>query len=437
MELDATHDPERRSWVESANHPANDFPLQNLPLGIGRPPDGEPVALTAIGDQVLDLEQAAMAGLLPEVDPAVLDGADGLNPLLAGPPDELAALRHALVRLLERGAEAEATIRASTGMLRPAGSVELLTPTRIGSFTDFFAGIYHAQAASKALGRSGDLGPNYRWVPIAYQSRGSTVRASGADVRRPTGQLPGADGVPVHGACAMLDFELELGIVVGNGTRTGEPVPISDAGRHIAGFCLLNDWSARDIQRWEMAPLGPFLSKNFATTISPWLVTADALRPFRIPAMERADGDPPPLAYLHDAADQADGGLAIELSVWLRTAEMRAQNQTRALVVRSDTRYLYWTAAQMLAHHTSAGCNLQTGDLLGTGTISGPSTEQLGSLLELTDDGRSPISLNGSGMRGYLQDGDEVTFTGRCHRPGYVPIGFGECAGTVTPAVGA
>lgn len=436
MELDDTHDPERRSWVQSANDPAADFPLQNLPLGVGRTPGAEATVLTAIGDEVLDLQRLAAAGLL-DVDPRLLSGSDGLNPLLARPPDELTALRRALVGLLERGATAEATIRAAEGMLRPAAGVELLTPTRIGSFTDFFAGIYHAQAASKALGRSGDLGPNYRWVPIAYQSRGSTVRPSGADVRRPTGQLPGADGAPVHGACAMLDFELELGILVGNGTSAGEPVPIADAARHIAGFCLLNDWSARDIQRWEMAPLGPFLSKNFATTISAWLVTADALRPFRIPAMERADGDPPPLPYLRDASDQAHGGLAIELSVWLRTGEMRAREEDRALVVRSDARYLYWTPAQMLAHHTSGGCDLQTGDLLGTGTISGPTPEQLASLLELTDDGRSPISLNGGATRGYLQDGDEVTFTGRCRRDGYVSIGFGECAGTITPAVGA
>ena len=436
MELDETHDPERRSWVASATDPATDFPLQNLPLGVGRTPVGEITLLTAIGDEVLDLRRVAAAGLI-DVDPGLLDGTDGLNPLLARPPEELTALRRALVGLLERGAKAEATIRASEGMLRPATDVELLTPTRIGSFTDFFAGIYHAQAASKSLGQSGDLGPNYRWVPIAYQSRGSTVRPSGADVRRPTGQLPGADGVPIYAPCAMLDFELELGMVVGNETTVGEPVPVADAARHIAGFCLLNDWSARDIQRWEMAPLGPFLSKNFATTISPWLVTADALRPFRIPAMERADGDPPPLRYLRDASDQAHGGLAIELSVWLRTAEMRARDEDRSLVVRSDARYLYWTPAQMLAHHTSGGCDLQTGDLLGTGTISGPSPDQLASLLELTDDGRSPISLNGGTPRGYLEDGDEVTFTGRCRRDGCVSIGFGECAGMITPAVRA
>lgn len=435
-EVDETHDPERRSWVESANDPATDFPIQNLPLGVGRTPGGGITVLTAIGNEALDLQRVAAAGLL-DLDPHLLSGTDGLNPLLARSPDELTALRRGLVGLLERGAQAEDTIRSTEGMLRPVDAVELLTPTRIGSFTDFFAGIYHAQAASKALGRSGDLGPNYRWVPIAYQSRGSTVRPSGAAVRRPTGQLPRPDGDPVYAPCEMLDFELELGIVVGNGSTVGEPVPIGEASRHIAGFCLLNDWSARDIQRWEMAPLGPFLSKSFATTISPWLVTADAVRPFRIPAMARDDGDPPPLPYLRDATDQAHGGLAIELSVWLRTAEMRTRGAASALLTRSDARHLYWTPAQMLTHHTSGGCDLQTGDLLGSGTISGPVPEQFASLLELTNDGRTPISLDGGTTHGYLQDGDEVTFTGRCRRDGYAPIGFGHCAGTITPAVAA
>jgi fumarylacetoacetase len=435
-QLDETHDPNRRSWVESAGDPATDFPLQNLPLGVGRTPGGQVTVLTAIGDEVLDLQRVAAAGLLPDVDPGLLRGTEGLNPLLSRPPEELTAMRRALADLLERGAGAEHTIRASEGMLRPAGAVAMLTPTRIGSFTDFFAGIYHAQAASKALRRSGDLGPNYRWVPIAYQSRGSTVRPSGVAVRRPTGQLPRPDANPEYRPCEMLDFELELGVFVGNGTTAGEPVPIAKAAGHIAGFCLLNDWSARDIQRWEMAPLGPFLSKNFATTISPWLVTADALRPFRIPAMARADGDPPPLPYLHDPGDQARGGVAIELSVWLRTADMQARGDEPALVTRTDARHLYWTPAQMLAHHTSGGCDLQTGDLLGTGTISGPAPDQLASLLELTDDGRAPISLDGGTTRGYLEDGDEVTFTGRCARDGYVSIGFGTCAGTITPAAG-
>ncbi len=430
-ELDATHDPDRRSWVASANTPDTDFPLQNLPLGAARREDGALAAVVAIGDAVLDLGHAAGHGLLPDTPAALLEGEGRLNGLLARPARELTGLRHALAALLERGSAGEAAARAADGLLRPSGEVELLTPTRIGSFTDFYAGIHHARAASKILIRGGDVGPNYRWVPIAYQSRASTVRPSGAPVRRPSGQLPRTDADPVFGPCEMLDFELELGFYVGAGTQMGEPVPVGRAGEHIAGYCLLNDWSARDIQRWEMAPLGPFLSKSFATTVSPWVLSADALAPFRVAAMERPAGDPAPLPHLHDPADQAAGGLAVELAVWLRTAAMRDRGAERALLLRSDARHLYWTPAQMLAHHTSGGCDLQAGDLLGTGTISGPAPEELGSLLELTEDARRPAELPGGEQRGYLQDGDEVTFTGRCVRDGFVPIGFGECTGTV------
>jgi fumarylacetoacetase len=230
----------------------------------------------------------------------------------------------------------------------------------------------------------------------------------------------------------MLDFELELGFYIGEDTA-GEPVPITGAAQHIAGFCLLNDWSARDIQRWEMAPLGPFLAKSFATTVSPWMVTSDALRPFRVPAMSRPTDDPAPLPYLHDEIDQAKGGLAVELAVWLQTPKMREQGADRTLLLRSDSRHVYWTPAQMVAHHTSGGCDLQTGDLLGTGTISGPAPEELGSLLELTEDGRRPVKLSNGEVREYLEDGDEVTFTGRCVRDDFVSIGFGDCIGTVVP----
>jgi fumarylacetoacetase len=433
-ELDDTHDPNRKSWVASANDATTDFPLQNLPLGVGRNPSGEPTAVAAIGDSVLDLDRAAATGLLPELEQELVRGEDWLNRFLARPARQLTALRHAVVRLLEQGSEAEATIRASGDMLRSADAVQLLTPTRIGSFSDFFAGIYHARAASRALGAGDDVGPNYRWVPIAYQSRASTVRPSGTDVRRPSGQLarPGTD--PVYAPCAMLDFELELGCFVGEPTVAGRPVGIGDANRHIAGFCLLNDWSARDIQRWEMAPLGPFLAKNFATTISSWMVTADALRPFRVPAMPRAEDEPRPLPYLWDDDDQAAGGVAIDLTVWLRTAEMRARGADALPLLRSNARHLYWTPAQMLTHHTSSGCDLQTGDLLGSGTISGPAPDQRASLLELTDNGRHPLTLPSGETRGYLQDGDQVTFTGRCQREGCVSIGFGECSGTVVAA---
>lgn len=431
--LDATHDPDRLSWIASANDPSTDFPLQNLPLGSARDACGETTVVVAIGDAVLDLARASHAGLLDGTPAELVRGEARLNRLLALPSRELTGLRHSLAALLERGSAHEAAVREADGVLRAAAETELETPTKIGSFTDFYAGIHHARAASKILVPGGDVGPNYRWVPIAYQSRASTVRPSGAPVRRPAGQLAPPDADPVFASCAMLDFELELGFYLGESTRAGQPVPVGDAADHIAGFCLLNDWSARDIQRWEMAPLGPFLSKSFATTISPWVVTSDALRPFRVPAMDRPEDDPAPLPYLHDDADQAAGGLSVELAVWLRTARMREQDAERALLLRSDARHLYWTPAQMLAHHTSNGCDLQTGDLLGTGTISGPAPEQLGSLLELTDDGRQPAALPNGEIREYLQDGDEVTLTGRCVRDGFIPIGFGDCTGTIMP----
>jgi fumarylacetoacetase len=419
--------------VQSANDRATDFPLQNLPFGVARNESGELSVVVAIGRYALDLGRTAAAGLLDTIDPALLRGPDRLGGLLARPTSDLTALRHALAGILERGSSAEATIRGAEGMLRPISSVDLVTPTQIGSFTDFFAGIYHARAATRVFNPGSDIGPNYRWVPIAYQSRASTVRPSGANVRRPAGQLPQPTGEPTFGPSAKLDFELELGFYVGRATVIGEPVPIAQAADHIAGFCLLNDWSARDIQGWEMAPLGPFLSKSFSTTVSPWVVTTDALRPFRVPAMERADHEPQPLPYLHDDADQASGGMTIDLAVSVRTAAMRERGDDRTVILRSNARHLYWTPAQMLAHHTSGGCDLQTGDLLGSGTISGPSPEELASLLELAQDGRTPVALPGGETRSWLQDGDEVIFTGRCVREGFVSIGFGECAGTVVP----
>jgi fumarylacetoacetase len=434
MRLDDTHAPDRRSWVESANDPETDFPLQNLPLGCARVADGGLTVAVAIGEFILDAGRAAAAGLLNGAAADVVMGQERLNRVLARPAGELTALRHALATMLERGSPHEAAIRGDGRMLLSADEVELVSPTEIGSFTDFYAGIHHARAASRILVPGGDVGPNYRWVPIAYQSRASTVQVSGDPVRRPAGQLLRGTGEPEFAPCEMLDFELELGFYVGAGSERGQPVPIGEANRHVAGFCLLNDWSARDIQRWEMAPLGPFLSKSFATTISPWVVTPNALEPFRAPAMPRADGDPRPLPYLDDPEDQATGGLSIQLSVWLRTARMRADAEEAALLLRSDARHLYWTPAQMLTHHTSNGCSLQPGDLLGTGTISGPAPNELGSLLELTEDARRPATLPNGETRGYLQDGDEVTLAGRCVREGFVSIGLGSCVATVTPA---
>jgi fumarylacetoacetase len=356
--LDFTHGPDRRSWVESANDPDTDFPIQNLPLGVER--GGRIV--TAIGDEVFDTGRTGL-----------LNGLGG-------------DLRHELSAALERGA----TPRPE----RLMSDVELVLPYDTRSFTDFYAGIHHARAATKILRPGSDLQPNYAWVPIAYQGRSSSLRVSGAPVKRPHGQLGPGEFAP----CAKLDFELELGFFV-----SGTPQDIRDAPNHITGFVLLNDWSARDIQRWEMAPLGPFLSKSFATTISPWVVTPAALEPFRVAPMAHDEG---PLPYLSDPADQ---GLDIEL-------EVRVNGEP---VTHSNARHLYWTPAQMLTHHASNGCRMEPGDLLGTGTISGPEPDQLGSLLELTADSR------------YLQDGDTVTFTARCTREGFASIGFGECTGTV------
>jgi fumarylacetoacetase len=417
--IDKTHEPNRQSWVQSANDPAGDFPVQNLPLGVALNTKGEATAAVAIGDAVLDLAEVASIGLLPDLDPQLMRGANAINRLLTLRGEETTALRQTLVRLLERGAREESAIRSTDCALRPAAQVELLTPTQIGSFTDFMAGIHHARAASRAMRGAGTLA--------------STVRPSGATIRRPSGQLPRTGTDPVYAPSEMLDFELELGFFVGEETLMGQPVAISDAPKHIAGFCLLNDWSARDIQRWEMPPLGPFLAKNFATSISPWMVTVDALRPFRVAAMARPSTEPQPLPYLLDDTDQTSGALDIELAVWLRGAKTQL-DPAGAAALRSNARHLYWTPAQMLAYHTSSGCDLQTGDLLGTGTISGPTADQLASLLEFTDDGRRPLTLNGGETRGYLQDGDEVTITGRCSREGYASIGFGSCSGKIVPA---
>jgi fumarylacetoacetase len=313
----------------------------------------------------------------------------------------------------------------------------LLQPIAVSNYTDFYAGIHHARAAGALLTPENPLPPNYKWVPIAYHGRASSVQVGHGEVRRPIGQMPPKDpgGAPIFGPCERLDFELELGFYVTKGNAIGDRIAIGDAAESIVGYSLLNDWSARDIQRWEMFPLGPFLSKSFATSVSPWVVTADALEPFRIPAMIRPDGDPKPLPYLLNANDQASGGLDIQLRVLLSTARMRSAHERPTEILASNARYLYWTPAQMVAHHTVNGCNLRTGDMIGTGTISGPREEELSSMLELTVGGTRPITLPNGETRSFLLDGDEVTFRGRCEREGFASIGFGSCTGVVTPAI--
>lgn len=433
--IDHTHDPHRRSWVDSANAPGADFPVQNLPLGIFAPAGAAPRAGVAIGTMILDLPAAAKAGLL-DGDVALAVATDGvsLNTLLARGAALRQALRHQVSALLDAaGAPGEQARALSATLLHASADCTLLLPADIRNYTDFYAGIYHARAAGALMMPDNPLPANYKWVPIAYHGRASSVRASGGTIRRPHGQRrpTTAGAAPAFGPCERLDLELELGMLIGPGNALGEPVAIDAAHEQIAGYCLLNDWSARDFQFWEMVPLGPFLGKNFSTTISPWIITPEALAPFRCAAMARPEGDPAPLPYLHAASDQEKGGVDIALTVWLTTGQMRAAGAPAHAIVHSNARHLYWTPGQMVAHHTSGGCNLVPGDLIGSGTISGPTRDQLSSLLELTAGGTEPVVLPNGERRSWLEDGDEIVFTGRCEREGFVGIGFGQCGGRI------
>jgi len=418
---DRTHDPDLRSWVESANAPGCDFPIQNLPFGVfrRRGTQEEPRGGVAIGDEILDL---AAFGI--ETGP-------NLDRLAAAGRPSWRALRRRISAALADRRQAK---RLSKWLV-PMKKAELFLPVSVGDYSDFYAGIHHARAVGRILRPENPLLPNYHWVPIGYHGRASSVVVSRTPVVRPNGQTKAADApAPDFGPSRRLDFEVELGLVIGPGNRLGRPVPLARALDHVFGVVLLNDWSARDIQAWEYQPLGPFLAKSFATTISPWVVTLEALEPFRAPAFARLPEEPKPLAYLHDEADQRDGGYDIRLEVSLRSARMRAARLGAQTIVRTSSRHAYWTAAQLVAHQTSNGCNLRPGDLLGTGTLSGPTPDAAGSLLELTQGGRVPITLASGETRIYLEDGDEVILRGRCAREGYVPIGFGEASGTIRPA---
>jgi fumarylacetoacetase len=432
-ELDETHDPSRSSWVAGADAPDGDFPIQNLPFGAFRPKgdSAEPMIGVAIGDQILDV--AAMAPFVdaPAREAAAACASPHLNDLMALGPPAWTALRRALARLLNDTAERERVQR----FLTPIAQAELFVPVKIGNFTDFFASVFHATNAGKLFRPDNPLMPNYKYVPVAYHSRASSVVVSGAPVRRPLGQSKGPDeAAPVYRASRGLDYELELGFYIGVPSRLGEPVPIGEAGGHIFGFCLLNDWSARDIQAWEAQPLGPFLGKSFATSVSPWVVTQDALAPYRTKAFARPAGDPAPLPHLTDAGDAANGGLGIALDVYLTTEKMRAAGDEPFRLSTGSVTALYWTVAQMVAHHASNGCNLQIGDLMGSGTCSGPQNDSRGCLLELTARGTQPITLPNGETRGFLQDGDEVIFRACCEAAGRARIGFGECRAVILPA---
>ena len=431
--LDATHDPALRSWAASANdHP--DFPIQNLPFGIFSRHGGAPRAGVAIGDEIFDIHAALAEGLFDGEARRAAEAAAGstLNGFLALGPGPRRALRARLSEILTAGSADR--IKAEP-LLSWASECTLHMPARVGDYTDFYAGIHHAMNVGKQFRPDNPLLPNYKYVPIGYHGRASSIGVSGGDVRRPNGQRkPAAETVPTFGPSRNLDYELEMGIWVGTGNALGEPIPIAEAGEHIAGYCLLNDWSARDIQGWEYQPLGPFLAKNFATTISPWIVTPEALAPFRIAQARRPEGDPEPMAYLLDAEDQKAGGLDLELEVLLLTPGLEEGGLPPHRLALSNARHLYWTPAQLVAHHACGGCNLQPGDLVGTGTISAPEENGFGSLLETTNGGRKPVELASGETRRFLEDGDTVILRARGVRAGCAPIGFGECRATVLPA---
>jgi fumarylacetoacetase len=356
-----------------------------------------------------------------------------LNALMDRGPEAWAALRTALSRLLRTGST-ERSAAVETHLTR-LDAAELLLPVRIGNFTDFFASIFHATNAGRLFRPDNPLMPNYKYVPVAYHSRASSVRVSGTPVRRPQGQTKRPDeAAPVYRPSHNLDYELELGFYIGTPSALGRPVPIADAGDHVFGFCLLNDWSARDIQAWESQPLGPFLAKNFATTVSPFVVTAAALAPYRTRAYTRSQGDPAPLPHLTAAADQESGGLDILMEAFLLTTKMRDAGEAPFRLSRGSFANVYWTVAQMVAHHASNGCNLETGDLMGSGTVSGPERESWASLLELTQRGKEPIALPNGETRGYIEDGDEIIFRGHCAKAGFARLGFGECRAVIAPA---
>ena len=414
MNVDDTHDPSLRSWVESANEPGGDFPIQNLPFGVFRRKNSteKPRGGVAIGDQILDL-----AALGVKTGPT-------LNGLAAMGRPTWRKLR----RQLSKGLSVRGRNPGFPKYLVPMKKAELLLPLEIGDYTDFYAGIHHATNVGRILRPDNPLLPNYKWVPIGYHGRASSIVVSGTPVARPSGQLKAADSPePKFAPTKRLDYEAELGFAVGPGNRLGTSIPVKKALDHVFGVVLLNDWSARDVQAWEYQPLGPFLAKSFATTISPWIVTLEALAPFRCPAFARSGQDPKPLPYLWDDDDQGAGGFAIDVEMHLRTPKMKSATR----LSRGSFRDAYWTPAQLVAHHTSNGCNLRPGDLLGSGTLSGTSADSLGSLIELTQGGKTPISLPGGESRTFLEDGDEVIERGYCERAGAACIGFGQAAGRI------
>jgi fumarylacetoacetase len=442
--LDATHDPKVRSWLAAANLTGCPFPIQNLPFSeFRRTHSAEQFrGGVAIGDQIVDLAAVAEANIFmgAAADAVRAASLPSLNSLMQMGPPSWRALRQALFEALAQGSSAQGSLAQGSAQdalrkcLVPQVDATFALPAQIGDYTDFYISIYHATAIGRQFRPDNPLLPNYKWIPIGYHGRSSSIGVSGQSFPRPRGQRAATAGAPTVGPSNRLDYELELGIFIGAGNPLGTPIPLADAENHIFGMCLLNDWSARDLQGWEYQPLGPFLAKNFATTISPWVVTLQALAPFRVP-FNRPASDPQPLPYLESARNREAGAIDIRLEALIQTEKMQRQRQPPQRLSETSFRHAYWTISQLVAHHTVNGCNLRAGDLFGSGTQSGPTAAEAGSLVELSHGGSRPLHIGTDERRTFLEDGDTVIFRGWCERPGAVTIGFGELQGRVLPAV--
>ena len=431
--INHTHDPNLRSWIESANQKDTDFPIQNLPFGVfqHRNKTEIPRIGVAIGDRILDLFACQQVGLFQEL-PEPLQAAcikTNLNPLMALGSWATSALRDRLSELLRQN---ESQPPLETKILVPMTEAELLLPAKIGDYTDFYASICHATNVGKLFRPDNPLLPNYKYIPVGYHGRSSSIVISGTTIKRPQGQRKSSqESAPTFGYSQLLDYEVEVGFFISSGNDLGQSISLDRAEESIFGLCLVNDWSARDIQAWEYQPLGPFLGKSFATTISPWILTLEALAPFRCPALARPEGDPAPLIYLDSPHNDQLGGINLTVELLLSSAQMREQQIPPLRLSRGSFKQMYWTIAQMLTHHTSNGCNLRPGDLLASGTVSGAESGSQGSLLEITRRGSKPFKLPTGEMRSFLEDGDEVILRGYCQQQGYARIGFGDCRGRV------
>ena len=433
--VDDTHDPTLRSWVETSNEGTTEFPIQNLPFGVfrRRGTNDTPQVGVAIGGQILDLRRCRELKLLEELPADLVEACSAgssLKSLMALGAGPTAQLRQRVSKILSADSRL-----AVPGVLVPMGDAEMQMPVEVGDYSDFYASIFHATNVGTLFRPDHPLFPNYAHVPIAYHGRTSSIVVSGTPVTRPHGQTKPRDAdQPEFGPSQQLDYELEVGILVGSANTLGQRVAVDEAEDHVFGLCLLNDWSARDMQLWESQPLGPFLAKSFATSISPWVVTLDALAPFRCPAFARRPSDPRPLAYLSSEQNDRTGGIDITVEVLFRSAEMRRHDLEPVLLSRSSFQDMFWTVAQMVTHQTSNGCNLRPGDLLGSGTISGSEDGSQGCLLEMTRQGARPVEVPTGEQRSFLADGDEIVLRGFCEREGYATIGLGECAGVLLSA---